>query len=207
MMIASWELPEPQGAAMPESPSDVDFVRRLNRRTESSAAELDHRYRHKLCQLVGRELDRALRSREDPEDVVQTVFRTYFRRAAQGEFHITSTADLWALLAKITRRKILKRVEYHQAEKRSLGAESGLHAGLESTREPGPVDAAIAIDLACQAMQGLDSVAAEVFQLRLTGCTEREIAEQLNCTRAEVRLKLGQIRERLSKAGETDLEN
>ena len=54
-------------------------------------------------------LDGSLQQREDPEDVVQTVLRTYFRRAALGEFQIADSSDLWALLAKITRRKILKR--------------------------------------------------------------------------------------------------
>jgi RNA polymerase sigma factor (sigma-70 family) len=133
--------------------------------------------------------------------VVQTVFRTYFRRAAQGEFRISDTADLWALLTKITRRKILKRAEYHQADKRRPDAEDGSKDDRPDGRSPGPLDAAIAAELMEQALHGLDAQSVEVFQLRLAGCTEEEIADQLQCTRAIVRLKLKRIRERLTRLG------
>ena len=109
---------EPLIHAMPAIPSEDEFLDRVNRGNPSVAAELDCRYRQRLCGLVQAAMDGNIRRREDPEDVVQTVLRTYFRRAALGEFHIADSSDLWALLAKITRRKILKRVEYHHAAKR-----------------------------------------------------------------------------------------
>jgi len=189
---------------MSESPSESGFVNRVNRGTESVAAEVDHRYRQELCRLVEREMNRCLRSREDPEDVVQTVFRTYFRRAALGEFHIKRCSELWALLAKITRRKILKRIEYHQAEKRTWNAEERLVAETRYAREPGAEDAAIAADLMRKILQGLEASYGEVFRLRLRGCTEHEIADQLKCTRAAVRYKMDRLRERLSALSKSD---
>src|SRR5208337_260130 len=111
---------------MSAAPSEDDFLDRISRGSASAAAELDHRYRQRLCRLVQGALDCNIRQREDPEDVVQTVLRTYFRRAAQGEFQIADSSDLWALLAKITRRKILKRAEYHHAAKRRMGAETAM---------------------------------------------------------------------------------
>jgi RNA polymerase sigma-70 factor (ECF subfamily) len=184
---------------MSEPCSDADFVQRVNRGSDSVAAELDQRYRQRLCRLVERELDRGLRSREDPEDVVQTVFRTYFRRAALGEFRITHTSDLWALLAKITRRKILKRAEYHHAEKRRPDAEDGPPVDWVSRGEPGPVDLAVAAELVEKTLAGLEPAVAEVFQLRLAACTEEEIAQRMGCTRAAVRFKLERIRQRLTR--------
>ena len=83
------------------------------------AFEFDGQYRERLCHLVAREMDRRFRSKEDPEDVVQSAFRTFFRRNAQGEFHVDSSVDLWRLLETITRRKILKHVEKLGAGKRS----------------------------------------------------------------------------------------
>ena len=68
-------------------------------------------YRARLCQLVEREMNRRFRRKEDPEDVVQSAFRTFYRRNAKGEFHIDSSVDLWRLLETITRHKILKHVE------------------------------------------------------------------------------------------------
>ena len=80
--------------------------------------ELDEQYRARLCRLVEREMNRRFRRKEDPEDVVQSAFRTFYRRNAQGEFHIDSSVDLWRLLETITRHKILKHVEKLGAGKR-----------------------------------------------------------------------------------------
>jgi RNA polymerase sigma-70 factor, ECF subfamily len=182
---------------MSATPSENDFLDRVSRGSPSAAVELDHRYRQRLCRLVQRALDSSLQQREDPEDVVQTVLRTYFRRAARGEFQIADSSDLWAVLATITRRKILKRAEYHHAAKRRRDAETGLPFNLGGGRDPAPADAAIAADLVARTLQGLEPRAGEVFQLRLAGCTEKEIAAELTCTRAEVRLQLKRIRERL----------
>ena len=38
----------------------------------------------------------------DADDIVQSVFRTFFRRAQAGEFRIDSSAQLWQLLVRIT---------------------------------------------------------------------------------------------------------
>jgi len=183
---------------MSATPSEGEFIDRVSRGNPSAAAELDYRYRQRLCRLVQRALDRGIRQREDPEDVVQTVLRTYFRRAAQGEFQIADSSDLWALLAKITRRKVLNRAEYHHAAKRRMGAETALPCDLGGGRDPEPADAAIAAELVERTLHGLEPRAGEVFQLRLAGCTEKEIAAELTCTRAEVRLHLKRIRERLT---------
>ncbi|MGA2259752.1 MAG: ECF-type sigma factor [Thermoguttaceae bacterium] len=123
---------------MSATPSEDEFLDRVSRGNPSAAAELDHRYRQRLCRLVQGALDCGVRQREDPEDVVQTVLRTYFRRAAQGEFRIADSSDLWALLAKITRRKILKRAEYHHAAKRRMEAETALPVDLRGGRDPEP---------------------------------------------------------------------
>lgn len=176
-----------------------EFLDRISHGDPSAAVELDHRYRQRLCRLVQRALDSSIRQREDPEDVVQTVLRTYFRRAARGEFQIADSSDLWALLALITRRKILKRAKYHGAAKRETRVEMVLAVDVEGSRDPEPADAAIAAELVEKTLQGLEPRAGEVFQLRLAGCTEQEIATKLSCTRAAVRLQLKRIRERLNQ--------
>ena len=66
------------------------FVDRVNRGTDSAAVEVERRYRDKLCRLVQTEMARCLRAREDPEDVVQTVFRTSFPPAPPRASFISS---------------------------------------------------------------------------------------------------------------------
>jgi len=189
--------PSPIRHAMSSTPSEDEFLDRVSRGNPSAAAELDRRYRQRLCRLVQGAFGGNIRRREDPEDVVQTVLRTYFRRAAQGEFQIADSSDLWALLAKITRGKVLKRAEYHHAAKRRMDAETDLPAELGGGRDPEPADAAIAAELVERTLQGLEPRAGEIFQLRLAGCTEKEIAVELSCTRAEIRLQLKRIQKRL----------
>ena len=62
-----------------------------------------------------------------------------------------------------------------------------------------PVEAAIAADLIETTLAGLDESYVAVFNLRLRGHTEEEIAAKQNCTRAFVRTKLSRIRDRLER--------
>jgi RNA polymerase sigma-70 factor (ECF subfamily) len=169
--------------------ADVDLV----------AADLDEQYRARLCQLVEQEMNRRFRRREDPEDVVQSAFRTFFRRNAKGEFHIDSSVDLWRLLVTITRHKILKHVEKLGAGKRNPKREEYAEGDDLRGQVPTPEEAAIAADLMEEALAGLDETYVKVLHMRLQNCTEEEIAAKLGCTRAFVRSKLNRIRDRLQR--------
>jgi len=101
------------------SKSSQRLLRRVEGATASGAEELNRKYRHKLEKLAERGMDPKLRRREDPEDVVQSVLRTVFRRAAQGELQFDHSGALWRLLETVTRHKILKHAEYHKAKRRT----------------------------------------------------------------------------------------
>lgn len=55
----------------------------------------------------------------DPEDIVQSVFGTFFRRQAEEPMAVQSRLELWRLLATIARRKCVK------AARRALAAKRG----------------------------------------------------------------------------------
>jgi RNA polymerase sigma-70 factor, ECF subfamily len=184
---------------MVDTRSRKSFVKRLNAGADSVAVELDAAYRCKLCRLVEREMNRRYRRREDPEDVVQSVFRTFFRRNAKGEFHIDTSADLWHLLETITRHKMLKHVEKLGAQKRSPSREKCAEGDDLHGQTPTPEEAAITADLIEQTLSGLDEIHVQIFQMRLANFTEEQIAVELGCTRAIVRTRLTRIRERLKK--------
>jgi hypothetical protein len=67
--------------------------------------DLVERYAHRLARLAEQHLSPKVAGRLDAEDVVQSAFRTFFRRSVQGEFQIDSSAQMWRLLAKITLMK------------------------------------------------------------------------------------------------------
>jgi RNA polymerase sigma factor (sigma-70 family) len=107
--------------------------------------------------------------------------------------------DLWRLLETITRHKILKHVEKLGAGKRDAKREEYPDGDDLRGQAPTPEEAAIAADLIENALAGLDEGYATVFNLRLQGHTEEEIAAKLDCTRASVRSKLSRIRDRLDR--------
>ena len=187
---------------MSDTQSRNSVVRRLNAGASSAAADLDEAYRSTLCRLVEREMNRRFRRREDPEDVVQSAFRTFYRRNLLGEFRIDSSVDLWRLLETITRHKILKHVEKHAAGKRTPKREEYPEGDKLCGQAPTPEEAAIAADLMEKALAGLDETYVKVLHMRLQKCTEEEIAAKLDCTRAFVRSKLKRIRDRLQKLSE-----
>ena len=196
--------------------------------------ELDQRYRGRLCALVDREMDRRHRRREDPEDVVQSALRTFFRRAAKGEFQVQHAGALWKLLQTITRRKILKHVEYNDAQKRNPDAEVYADGDQLPARCPTAAEARLLGDVLEAVLgrakpidseilrlqlqgyaiseivdivcRGLKPPDPEILQLRLQGHTLGQIADHVGCTRAAVRYKLDRIRDRLRKmlADQTD---
>jgi len=184
---------------MTDFPLSDRFADPVKTDVDMFAFELDEQYRSRLCQLVEREMNLRFRRKEDPEDVVQSAFRTFYRRGAQGEFHINATVDLWNLLATITRRKMLKHIEKMVADKRNPGREEYPEGDLLRAREPSSEETAIAADLMEKALAGLNEIYVEVLHLRLQNFTEEEIALRMGCTRFYVRTKLNFLRARLRR--------
>src|SRR5437899_8297734 len=104
--------------AMPERRQGQKLVEQWQAGDEAAAKELFDTYVERLMALARRRLSQRLASRVDPEDVVQSVFRTFFCRAKEGKFQIKDQDDLCKLLMRITVHKVLKQVEHHTAGKR-----------------------------------------------------------------------------------------
>lgn len=212
---------------MPASNSEKAFHQRVLAGGESAAGDLDRRFRQRLCALVEREMNERFRRREDPEDIVQSVFRTFFRRAAKGEFQVEHSGALWRLLQQITRRKILKHAEYHLRDKRTPERERYEMDDVLADRPPGAREARLLGDVLEAVLarldplepevlrlqlfgyriaeiveiviEGLESPYPEILHLRLQGKTEMQIADNLGCGREAVRYKLRRIQQRLAK--------
>src|SRR5262249_43599934 len=115
---------------MPEAPRDQSLLKLWRAGDEKAARELFDRYVDRLVALARNRLSQRLAGRVDPEDVGQSVFRTFFNRAKAGQFRIQDADDLCKLLVRITIHKTLRQVAYHKAAKRNLNLEQG--QGLES---------------------------------------------------------------------------
>ena len=85
---------------------------------EEAAAAIFDRYAGRLVALARSRMASHLRVREDEEDVVQSVYRTFFSRARAGQFLCERTGDLWRLLAAMTFRKARNAVKFHLRDRR-----------------------------------------------------------------------------------------
>src|SRR5262245_54743172 len=71
-----------------------------------AADQLFNRYVERLVALARSHMSPSLRTREDEEDVVQSVCRSFFTRAREGQYILQRSGDLWRLLAAITLNKV-----------------------------------------------------------------------------------------------------
>jgi RNA polymerase sigma-70 factor (ECF subfamily) len=174
---------------------------------EASAREVIDQYLHRLVELVRKRLSQRLAGRVDPEDVVQSVFRTYFAGKKEGKFDLKQREDVGKLLMKIALHKVLKQVEHHTAAKRDprREAEQG-NRTLERLQElrangPAPEAEVVFIDTLEHWLRKLGPEARRVVELRMQGYTSQEIAAQLGTHDRKVRRIFERIREQAALTG------
>src|SRR2546423_108114 len=120
---------------MPEDHSFASLMSRLRGGDSDAAAAIVQEFQARLIGLARSRLGAMLRQKEDPEDMVQSAFRTFFRRAADGQFDVEDLEGLWSLLTVITLRKCGHRIDYYRAALRDVRRE----VGVQSKGEDGEV--------------------------------------------------------------------
>jgi RNA polymerase sigma-70 factor (ECF subfamily) len=188
------------------SDSFADFLARLQTRDDDAARELFGRFAARLIALARRRIDDGLRHRIDPEDVVQSAYKSFFCRYGDGNLEAVGWDSLWGLLVLITVRKCAERAAFHTAERRDAGREVAPPAGDGSSqraeplgREPTPSEAAVLSETVEQLFASLDEDERPVLELSLQGYTTREISEQLGRAERTVRLLREGLRHRLER--------
>jgi RNA polymerase sigma-70 factor (ECF subfamily) len=86
----------------------------------SAATALYERYAQRLRALAASQCSPALARRVDPDDIVQSVFRTFFRRAAEGHYDVPAGEELWKLFLVIALNKVRAAGVFHHAAKRDV---------------------------------------------------------------------------------------
>ena len=159
------------------------------------------RYAERLWALAHRHIGDTLQRRVDPDDIVQTVFRTFFRRTEAGKFSIENSASLWALLARITLNRIRS-----EARKWDLRAAVPLDDGRgQPDTLPGPpteADARMLLQELSGLVAQLDPRGVEVLRLTVEGFSVSQIAGQLDCSRWTIRRVLDRVGNMLTRKWE-----
>ena len=167
---------------MERQPSQPDLADLLRRGDPAAGALLWQRFAERLIALARQHLDQRLRGKVDPEDVEQSVLRSFFRGHAEGQWDITDENGLWHLLVRITLRKCHRRLEQFLTARRDVRreAESVEDGQLTPDVEPTPEEAALFAEAAETVMSRLGSeMKRNVFRLSLQGYNIAEISKQL----------------------------
>jgi RNA polymerase sigma-70 factor (ECF subfamily) len=190
------------------SDSFHDFLARLRAGDGDAARELFRRFTGQLVTLARRRLDGPLRHKVDSEDVVQSTYKSFFRRYDTGDLDFVNWNSLWGLLTLITLRKCADRVAYHRAERRDAAREVAAPAGSEGGapmpealgREPTPHEAAVLTETVDRLLADLGADERPIVELSLLGHSTREISEQLDVPERTVRRVRERVRLRLERA-------
>src|SRR4051794_32797834 len=86
---------------MTSGPSDRSLLARVQDGSQTAAGELYHRYARRLLALARAEAGPDLAARIDPEDIVQSVFGSFFRGVKQGYYEAPPGEELWGLFLVI----------------------------------------------------------------------------------------------------------
>jgi RNA polymerase sigma-70 factor (ECF subfamily) len=190
---------------MAEEPSFDDLMARLRAGDQDAAARLFRRFAQRLIGLARGHLDRRLQAKVDPEDIVQSAFKSFFPRVADGQFELENWESLWSLLVVITLRKCGRKVDMFHGAHRDIRKEvAPAAAGDDSSavweavgHEPTPSEAAILAETVEQVMRDLKDNERTILELRLQGYTAPEIGQQIGRSEYTVNWVLKRLRKRL----------
>jgi RNA polymerase sigma-70 factor (ECF subfamily) len=189
---------------MPPTDSFDGLIDQLRAGDDDAATRVFNRFARRILGLARQQLHATLRPKLDPEDVLQSVFRSFFNRQRAGRFTIESWDSLWGILMVMTLRKCRRRIAYFKAGRRNTQREKPWDENGEAngdpalfTREPTPSEAAILIDIVGKLMAGLPEDDRAILTLHLQGCTIAEIKAQTGRAIRTIRRILERIRRQL----------
>ncbi|QDU98161.1 RNA polymerase sigma factor [Lignipirellula cremea] len=173
---------------------------------EDTPVAIFERYSKRLIRFAERRLSKQLAGRVDGEDVVQSAFRTFFRRREEGSLKIDGNNQLWRLLVCLTLRKAMAKGRFHTAAKRDVALEISAEQAPQAflAREPAPEDGVFLADHIECLLAGLPAVHGEILRQRLEGASVKEISMALNLSRQTIYRALHLLQSRLEKEADSD---
>jgi RNA polymerase sigma-70 factor (ECF subfamily) len=185
---------------MSESPSFERVLSGVRRGDADGVAELIvRRFADRLVALAARRISERLRRRVEAEDVVQSVFRTFFRRLDDGLMELRDWESLWGLLARIAVCRICRHAEHNAAARRNQNREVDWTADAQPfDRDPATEEVLIAEDLHACLVDAMPKQYRPILLRILDGGTHEEIARELGTSISTVERVHRRARDRLA---------
>jgi len=179
--------------------SDHSLMRRLRLGSEGAATQIYLRYGHRLRALARAQSSLELARCIDADDIVQSVFGSFFRGARQGFYEVPAGEELWRLFLVIALHKIRAKGAYYQAAKRSarLTLQGSALARCSAANDDAAAFTCLKLTID-EALEALPEGHRDLVLLRMEGYGVAEIAERLGRSRRTVERMLQCARKRLS---------
>jgi RNA polymerase sigma-70 factor (ECF subfamily) len=202
----------PHAGTLTVDDASLALVARWREGDQQAATELFQRYAQRLIGLARNNLSNRLSNRLDPEDVVQSVCRSFFAGARDGRYVLQQSGDLWRLLVSITLNKLHDKARRQTAQKRSVNREQSFGSedslfGIQAevlARDPSPEEATTLVDLLEELLRPFEGPQRRMIELRLQGYPLDEIAADTGHCRHTVMRVLKRVREHLEQGGGTE---
>jgi DNA-directed RNA polymerase specialized sigma24 family protein len=197
---------------MPTPQSVSQWIDNLKEGDADAAQDLWERYAIRLVRIAQQRLKDVPKRLADEEDIAASVFHSLCRGAAAGRLQqVTNRDDLWWLLLRITKQKVVDHVRRETALKRGGNRTQVEHdIGLSDSKqfaldliidsEPTP-EFAVMLQEQHERLLWLlrDDCLRQIAVSRIEGFTVTEIAENLQSSTRSVERKLKLIRDIWSK--------
>jgi RNA polymerase sigma factor (sigma-70 family) len=182
------------------APSDALLLQLCRQGSEWAAATIHGRYEKRIRRLAQRHWPPAMRSRFDPEDIVQEVFDRFFRAIRRGLYSGSEVSGLWGFFLVVTLNQIRKAASRHLSRRRDVRQTVGqgsmcCHLDLVPHEMPSAHSRMVVEEL----LTALAPFMREVVERKLQGYTVREIADDLLVSRRAVERVLQEVRRRFAE--------
>lgn len=180
--------------------NDRELVHRFVAGDRDAATEIYHRYARRLRALADAQCSTTLASRIEADDIVQSVFRSFFRRASEGDYDVPQGEELWRLLLVIALHKIRDSARLHSAAKRDARRTvSGGDSHLLSVESPDEQPAVVLRMVVDEILGRLSESNRHVIELRIQGLEIAEISDRLGRSKRSVERILQGFRETIAR--------
>ena len=182
---------------MSEELTDHDLIQRIRNGDESAATALHRRYAVRLHRLAERKISISSRPTAEPEDIVQSVFKSLFRGVNSGSYQAPDSQSLWSLLAVIAIHKISRRVSRSRSVKaRAFPTTAEGEPTFEEESQVSPEQFESSVQ---EVLEMLSPLEQSVARLRIEGYLVEEISDKLGRSARTIERNLQQIRQKLSE--------
>lgn len=164
--------------------------------SDEAVEQLIEKYGRAVLFAVKRGLRANLRVLYDSEDLVQSVWASFFRLPVrQAEFN--TPAELIGYLTKMARHRVVAKARLQSSQKRAApgrcSLDSSIYQNQAQSAQPGPEEIAIARETEKRFEAHLPSRYRSIVELRLEGRTQADIAKELGIHERTVRTILQRL--------------